>query len=144
METSGLELKKQSPWDVLKISQNSLENTCAGVSFLIDLQKWPQQMFSCKFCEIFKNTIFKRKSPVAASKARHWNWNNGYLQIVACYCMPKSETYSEPCHTSNMERFVKIVNGFQLKTLTIFTKHSILDVDRFWIRLWKFAKKTLV
>ena len=79
-------------------------------------------MFSCKFCEIFKNTFFKRTSPVAASKARHWNWNNGYLQIVACDCMPKSETYSELCHTSKMERFVKIVNGFKLKAVNYFHK----------------------
>ena len=28
------------------------------------------QVFSCEFCEIFKNTFFKRKPPVAASKCR--------------------------------------------------------------------------
>ena len=36
----------------LKISQNSQENTCARASFLIKL------VFSCEFCEIFKNTFF--------------------------------------------------------------------------------------
>ena len=39
-------------------------------------------------------------------------------------CHP--DTYSEPCETSKMERFVKIVNNF--KPLTIFGKRSILDI----------------
>ena len=37
-----------------------------------------------------------------------------------------SHSYSKPCQTSKMELFVKIVNGFLLKT--ILTKLSILDV----------------
>ena len=37
-----------------------------------------------------------------------------------------SEAYSEPCQTSKMEVFTKIVNGFSF--LTIFAKSSILDV----------------
>ena len=37
-----------------------------------------------------------------------------------------AEAYSEPYQTSKMERFAKIVNGFQ--PLTIFGKRSILDV----------------
>ena len=37
-----------------------------------------------------------------------------------------AEAYSEPCQTSKMEHFAKIVNAFQL--LTIFAKHSILYV----------------
>ena len=36
----------------LEISQNSQENTCASVSFLIKLQAF------CEFCEISKNTFF--------------------------------------------------------------------------------------
>ena len=57
----------------LKIWQNSYENTCAGVSLsrsLLSLsrsprshatllKKTPAQVFSCEFCEIFKNTFFK-------------------------------------------------------------------------------------
>ena len=38
------------------------------------------------------------------------------------YC---TEAYSEPCHTSEMGRFAKIINDFQL--LTVFTKSSILN-----------------
>ena len=41
----------------LEISQNSQENTCARVSFLIKLQTLAQ-VFSCEFCEISKNTFF--------------------------------------------------------------------------------------
>ena len=60
----------------LKISQNSQENTCARASFLIKLlaeacnfikKEALAQVFSCEFCEIFKNTYFYRTPPVAAS-----------------------------------------------------------------------------
>ena len=47
----------------LEISQNSQENTCARVSFLIKLA----QVFSCEFCEISKNTFFQRTPLVATS-----------------------------------------------------------------------------
>ena len=36
------------------------------------------------------------------------------------------EVYSEPCQTSKIEHFVKIVNDFQ--PLSIFVKRSILDI----------------
>ena len=51
----------------LKISQNSQENTCARISFLVKLQAEPcnfikketlAKVFSCEFREIFKNTFF--------------------------------------------------------------------------------------
>ena len=58
----------------LEISQNSQENTCARVSFLIKLQarnfikkEILARVFSCEFCEISKNTFFYRTPPVAAS-----------------------------------------------------------------------------
>ena len=79
----------------LEILQNSQENTCARVSFLIKLQaskltiKTPEwrfgvfivnygicnfikkealaQVFLCEFCEISKNTFFYRTPVVAAS-----------------------------------------------------------------------------
>ena len=40
--------------------------------------------------------------------------------------MCHTEAYPEPCQTSKMERFAKIVNDFY--PLTIFTRRSILDV----------------
>ena len=51
----------------LQFSQNSQENTCVRVSFLIKLQasvynfikkETLAQLFSCEFCEISKNTFF--------------------------------------------------------------------------------------
>ena len=60
----------------LEISQNSQENICARISFLIKLQSSGLQLykkrgsdtvFSCKFCEISKNTFSHRTPPVAAS-----------------------------------------------------------------------------
>ena len=51
----------------LEILPNSQENSCARVSFLIKLQvdtcnfikkESLAQVFSCEFCEIFKNTFF--------------------------------------------------------------------------------------
>ena len=53
----------------LDISQNSQENNCARVSFLIKLEtsvvqlyycKTLAQVFSCEFCKIFKNTFSYR------------------------------------------------------------------------------------
>ena len=59
--TVGILLKKV----FLKILQNSQENTCVGVSFLIKPQtcnfikkETPTRVFSCEFFEIFKNTYF--------------------------------------------------------------------------------------
>ena len=57
-----------------EISQNSHENTCAGVSFLIKLEvcnfikkETVAQVFSCEFCEVSKKTFFYRTPPVDAS-----------------------------------------------------------------------------
>ena len=61
---------------VHKISQNSQENTCARVSFLIKLQAQAcsfikkvtlAQVFSCKFFEFSKNIFLHRTPLVAAS-----------------------------------------------------------------------------
>ena len=55
---------------LLEISQNSQENICARVSFLIKLQAKKEtlaQVFSCEFCEISKITFSYRTPPVTAS-----------------------------------------------------------------------------
>ena len=52
----------------LEISQNSQENKCARVSFLIKLQAYfikketLAQVFPCEFCEISKNTFSQNTS----------------------------------------------------------------------------------
>ena len=51
----------------LKILQNSQENTCARVSFLIK-KKALAQVFSCEFCEISKNPSFTEHLRATASR----------------------------------------------------------------------------
>ena len=60
---------------LLKMLQNSKENICAGVSYLIQLQTWgsiqketPAQVFYCEFCEFFKNTYLVEHLRTAASR----------------------------------------------------------------------------
>ena len=62
--------------DNLEILQNSLENTCVRVSFLIKLQALTcnfikkealAQVFFCEFYEIFKNTFFTEHLRATAS-----------------------------------------------------------------------------
>ena len=60
-----------SRWQIfykIGVSQNSLENTCAGVSlyqvtgsqaFNFIKKEIRTHVFSCEFCEIFKNTFFR-------------------------------------------------------------------------------------
>ena len=62
----------------LKISQYSKENTCATVSFLIKRQSCNfikketlAQLFSCEFCEVFKNTVFQEHLWTTASIVRN-------------------------------------------------------------------------
>ena len=64
----------------LEIPQNTQENTCARVSFLIELQaeacnffkkETLTQVFFCEFCEISKNTFCYRTSLVDASGNDH-------------------------------------------------------------------------
>ena len=65
----------QRSWSIkkvfLKISQNSQQNTCAKVSFLIKLQasvcnfiekEALEQIFPVTFCKIFKNTFFTERT----------------------------------------------------------------------------------
>ena len=60
----------------LEILQNSQENICARVSFLIKSQSWAcsfikketvAQMFYCEFCKVSKNTFSYRTHTVAVS-----------------------------------------------------------------------------
>lgn len=49
------------------------------------------------------------------------NINLAYKFIISL-----TEVYPEPCQTSNMKRYAKLVIGIQ--PLTIFAKHMILDI----------------
>ena len=72
----------------LKFSQNSQENTCVRVSFWESCR--PQafikketlaQVFSCQFCEIFKNTSVAE---------RLWTTASDYVADYSCYVTTKS------------------------------------------------------
>ena len=65
--TRGILVKKV----FLKISQNSQENTCARISFLIKKKKALAQVFSCEFYEIFKNIFFREHLRTTASTIYH-------------------------------------------------------------------------
>ena len=75
----------------LEISQNSQENTCARVSFLIKLhtkannfikKETLTQMFSSAFWEIFKNTFYYKTPPMAAPES---DW---FYQSFCRLCVP--------------------------------------------------------
>ena len=55
--TGGLLSKKV----FLKISQNSQKTPVSQSLFLLEWTPTPAQVFSYKFCEIFKNTFFKEQ-----------------------------------------------------------------------------------
>ena len=59
------------------VPKNFIKNTCARVSFLTKLQasgtETLAQVFSCEFCESFRNTFFQRTPPVAVSGRSIWN-----------------------------------------------------------------------
>ena len=67
---------------ILKISRSSQENTCVGVSILINwhssgLQLYqkketPTQVFSVEFSEIFKNTFYSEHLRTTASEFYKW------------------------------------------------------------------------
>ena len=63
-------------------------------------------MFSCEYCEIFKNTFFYRTPPVAASETLSMNVRGG----------------SRTAATSKMERFVIIVNSLVIPEAAIYSE----------------------
>ena len=59
----------------LEILENSQQNTCAIVSFLI--KETLAQVFFCEFCKISKNTL-SYKTPTVAASADSIFTKNGY------------------------------------------------------------------
>ena len=68
----------------LEILQNSQENTCTRVSFLIKLpqacnfikKETLAQTFYCEVCEISKNTFFHKTPLVAVSESNRYSFCN--------------------------------------------------------------------
>ena len=77
----------------LEILQNSQENTCARVSFLIKLQARPlcnfikketlAQVFSCEFCEISKSTfLIEHLWATAFLFNSFWLWRSTIIRNI--------------------------------------------------------------
>ena len=76
---------KKMLWE---ISQNSQENICAGISFLV---------FPCEFCEICKNSFFAEQHRTTASDYSSinssegtivkWNWTVNYDTKTKAYIL---------------------------------------------------------
>ena len=88
----------------LKIWQNSKENTCARMSFLIKLQapacsvikkETLVQVFFCKFYKIFKNTFFYRTPLVAA-------FGKDYFEMLVVSMFNLDHSYGTTCN--NLKR----------------------------------------
>ena len=127
----------------LKSSQNSQENTCARVSFLIKLQSSSMQVyykrdsgkkaFSCEFGKTFKNTFFYRTPPLAASVSINY-WPEQYLQHTFEYTTWDFR-YSETA-LNKKSRWKKIcVFQIMLKWLQLFCKIIFSNIPRWFISM---------
>ena len=65
-------LFKKMLWEIL---QNSQENICAGISFMV---------FSCEFCEICKNTFLAEQHRATASDYNSINSSEGSIGKRNC------------------------------------------------------------
>ena len=97
----------------LKISQNSQENICARVSFLIKLQVFIKKetlakVVSCEFCEIFTNTFFHRTPLVAASTTRLRNTEFEVI-IVSFNQLITIALSNDVCCTCANSRFLSLL-----------------------------------
>ena len=102
---------------LLKILQNSMENTYAKVSFIIMLA-----VASVPCQEYIKDKILNHAPPFLSSNSVFFLFSFAifcilftnilfllfYLKFLYCICIVVLilEAYSEPCHTSKMEFFV--------------------------------------
>ena len=121
---------------LLEISQNSQEDTCAGVSFLHPFIKIESltQVFFCEFCEhLSKNTIFYRTPQVAASvKAcnftkirlcRGWVFFVDFLKIFRTFFWYAARIFWKLTKLLVKKRFAKNLSadGCFVKTIILLT-----------------------
>ena len=78
---------------------------------------------SSNFDKYFFSTDFAHLQNISFLKATLWNYFSGFQSPLMTV---NTRGGSRAAATSNMDRFVIIVNGFQ--SLTIITKRSILDI----------------
>ena len=83
----------------LEILQNSQENTCARVSFLIKLQAGLQkketlaQVFSCEFCEIFKNNFGRSLLRLVIEGFKNGHIKFEWTKTALCFFLTKENIW---------------------------------------------------
>ena len=88
----------------LEILENSQENTCARVSFLIKLQasacnfikkETLAQLFCCESCKIYKDTFFTEHLRTTASVQSRGKWSGTILSVSFRLVDPKKKQQSK-------------------------------------------------
>ena len=102
----------------MKISQNPQENTRASVSCLMPATLFKKetltQVFSCEFCEIFKNIFFCVTLPVAASGKKY------EINMRLFYLYGDLQTilrFNNNKHTANRQLQSHVDEHFNFRTL---------------------------
>ena len=98
-------------------------------AFIIEHLKIETYQEKVQFLPQFFTTNWNKETERKNRNKVIWNFRYSCKLVI-------SEAYSEPCQTSKMERFEKIVNSFHL--LTVFAKRFIVDV---W-QSFKYASET--
>ena len=100
---------------VLKISQNSQENTCVrALSNFIEKETLPQ-VFSCEFCEIFENTYFIEHILTTASEWFELNCALRLREAIRSFRNRRSEVF---CKKSVLKNLTKFTGKHLCETLT--------------------------
>ena len=92
----------------LKISQNSQENICVAVSFLIELlaltkKATPTHVSACEFCEIFEIIFLRTTFPVATSE-RAWSMERAVTKIISYILIKYPTSYCEQSYPASEKK----------------------------------------
>ena len=113
----------------LEISQNSQENTCARVSFLIKLKtsacnfikkETLAQVFSCEFCEISNNTLFTEHL---------WTTASAFRKRYSYFTQLKLESANSATITYGLKKYENISNRKKLYNVLIAVIFSYAGKD---------------
>ena len=131
----------------LKISKNLQKNTCARVSFLINLQaeaynfikkETLEQVFYCEFCEISQNTFSCRTPPVAACD-KTFKRRTGHVQFTSCVQVVCEKVQL----IVSLRLYYLIILSFVLSQLTNFKSLHEHDTN-YYLGPWQISMMKLV
>ena len=115
----------------LESSQNSQENTCARDAFLIIEKESLEQMFSCEFCEISKNSLFNRTPQLADS------WK---IKKILQLKLPVSKKLPQQHTGALFWRLVKETWTDLQKCEIVVDNHKMRDSQNVLAKCFNFAK----